>query len=107
MAERRKRMIGEPRIKRKHLVWILAVLLLLALGPLAVAQVGTPTLSWWTVDGGGGTASGDVYTISGTVGQPEAGGVSGDGHYTVSGGFWDAASPPPPGNLYLPIIGRQ
>lgn len=44
-------------------------------------------LSWWTVDGGGGTSSGGDYEISATIGQPDAGEMSG-GDYSVSGGFW-------------------
>lgn len=44
-------------------------------------------LSWWTVDGGGGQSSGGVYTLSGTVGQADAGALSG-GNYTIAGGFW-------------------
>jgi hypothetical protein len=48
---------------------------------------------WFTVDGGGGITSGtdtvnDVnYRLSGTVGQPDAGGISG-GPYMLVGGFW-------------------
>ena len=42
---------------------------------------------WFTLDGGGGTSSGGVYTVSGTIGQPDAGQLAGGG-YTLSGGFW-------------------
>jgi hypothetical protein len=44
-------------------------------------------LSWWTIDGGGGTASGGGFALAGTVGQPDAGAMSG-GAYTLGGGFW-------------------
>ncbi len=45
------------------------------------------TLDWFTVDGGGGTSTGGVYSVSGTIGQPDAGHLSG-GNYTLDGGFW-------------------
>jgi hypothetical protein len=44
-------------------------------------------IDWWTVDGGGGTSTGGVYTLTGTIGQPDAGTLSG-GNYTLQGGFW-------------------
>jgi hypothetical protein len=45
------------------------------------------SIDWSTVDGGGGTSTGGVYTVSGTIGQPDAGVMSG-GTYTLNGGFW-------------------
>jgi len=45
------------------------------------------SLDWFTIDGGGGTSTGGVYAVSGTIGQPDAG-VSSNGAYTVTGGFW-------------------
>ena len=44
-------------------------------------------LDWFTIDGGGGVSSGGNYTLSGTIGQPDAGTLSG-GNYTLEGGFW-------------------
>jgi hypothetical protein len=48
------------------------------------------SINWYTVDGGGGTSTGGVYSVSGTIGQPDAGTMSG-GPYTLQGGFWAAA----------------
>ena len=59
--------------------------ILLAVGPAAHAQ--PYTLDWSTIDGGGGTSTGGVYSVSGTLGQPDAGIMSG-GSYTLQGGFW-------------------
>jgi hypothetical protein len=65
-------------------------------------------LSWWTVDSGGGTSSsaGGNYTLSGTIGQPDAGTLT-DGSYRLEGGFWGGASS---GNaqqkVYLPMVRR-
>jgi len=45
------------------------------------------SIDWHTIDGGGGTSTVGVYTVSGTIGQPDAGRMSG-GQYTLEGGFW-------------------
>ena len=45
------------------------------------------SIDWHTIDGGGGTSTGSVYSVSGTIGQSDAGMLSG-GSYTVAGGFW-------------------
>ncbi len=47
-----------------------------------------PSMSWWTVDGGGGDASGGVYEVSATIGQPDAGLEMTGGSYALPGGFW-------------------
>ena len=54
----------------------------------ALAQGGgSYELSWSTIDGGGGTSSGGPYTLTGTIGQPDAAWSSG-GQYELLGGFW-------------------
>ncbi len=45
------------------------------------------SLSWYTIDGGGGTSSGGDYLLNGTIGQPDAGRMQA-GNYTLAGGFW-------------------
>lgn len=45
------------------------------------------SISWYTIDGGGGTSSGGPYQLSGTIGQPDAGYHDG-GSYELLGGFW-------------------
>ena len=44
-------------------------------------------IPWYTIDGGGGTSSGGPYTLTGTIGQPDAD-WSRAGDYEVLGGFW-------------------
>jgi len=44
-------------------------------------------IDWWTIDGGGGTSDGGNYSLSGSIGQPDAG-VSSGGSYTLKSGFW-------------------
>ena len=66
-------------------VWSALAAALSLLSPAAHAQ--TYTIDWSTVDGGGGSSTGGVYAVSGTIGQPDAGASSG-GNYTLVGGFW-------------------
>ena len=47
----------------------------------------TYSIDWQTIDGGGGSSTGGVYSVSGTIGQPDAGRMSG-GPFTLDGGFW-------------------
>jgi len=61
--------------------------LLLALALPVHAQTNY-AIDWFTVDGGGGTSTGGVYSVSGTIGQPDAGGPMTNGQYSVTGGFW-------------------
>ena len=56
------------------------------LGLAAVAQ--TYSVDWSKIAGGGGTSTGGVYAVSGTIGQPDAGGPLTNGQYSVVGGFW-------------------
>ena len=49
---------------------------------------GQYSIDWFTIDGGGGTSTGGVYQVSGTIGQPDAGPTMSGGNYSVDGGFW-------------------
>ncbi len=73
------------------LVLAVAVALTLALSPAprALAQSGGAyDLTWNSFDGGGATFStGGAYSLGGTIGQVDAGAMSG-GTYSLSGGFW-------------------
>lgn len=109
------------QIQRKAVA--LAVLLLLAVVVLAQTGDGASALfrkasrsssrvgstghdlTWWTVDGGGGTASesGSGYTMMGTTGQPDAGGLT-DGNYTLVGGFWGRGAVTEKHKIYLPVM---
>lgn len=91
-------------------VFVLVALLLLASVALwstapAVAG-GDYDLSWWTVNGGGGKSSSSVYTLVGTVGQPDAGPALTGGGYALIGGFWPGASSDSQ-RAYLPVILRN
>jgi hypothetical protein len=63
---------------------------------VGVAQAQPFEVSWWTIDGGGGVSSGGVYSVSGTIGQPDAGSAMTGGTFSVSGGFWVGTGSTPP-----------
>ena len=52
----------------------------------ALAQ--TYSIDWYIIAGGGGTSTGGVYAVSGTIGQPDASGAMTGGNYSLTGGFW-------------------
>jgi len=105
-------------MKIKLIIVLAATGAVLLLTPVVLGQAGFD-LSWWTVDGGGATfSSGGSYELGGTIGQPDAGTLSG-GDYTLGGGFWvggaavapttPTATPtgtvaPPTHLIYLPIV---
>jgi len=61
-------------------------------------------LTWNTADGGGHMFStGGSYSLGGTVGQADAGVLSG-GSYTLVGGFWGGTEVQR--KLYLPLLLR-
>ena len=60
--------------------------LLLVLPALASAQ--NYSIDWFKVAGGGGTSTGATYSVTGTIGQPDASGAMSGGNYSVTGGFW-------------------
>ena len=89
----------------RYLVWLIPAALLF-LPALALAQSGGGyDLTWSTIDGGGYTFSeGGGYSLGGTVGQPDAGVLSGGG-YTLVGGFWGGAAARY--GVYLPLVLRN
>ena len=68
------------------------------LGVTALAAAAGPaadwTVDWRTIDGGGGTSTGGRWTLSGTIGQPDAGPSMTGGVWTVAGGYWTAPAAP-------------
>ena len=59
------------------------------LSALTVATAQNYSIDWFTIDGGSGTSAGGPYSLSGTVGQPDANQqpMTG-GNFSLSGGFW-------------------
>lgn len=63
-------------------------IILIGSGLLAPAAFAQYSIDWYTIDGGGGTSTGGVYSVSGTIGQPDAGGPMTGGAFAITGGFW-------------------
>ncbi|HWF18128.1 MAG TPA: hypothetical protein VG754_02630 [Verrucomicrobiae bacterium] len=71
----------------KHSVAIVVLIASLLLGLAMNSRAQTYSINWYKVAGGGGTSTTGSYALSGTIGQPDAGTMSG-GAYTLTGGFW-------------------
>lgn len=61
---------------------------LLASGVWLPAAAQQYSIDWHKVAGGGGASSNGQYTVSGTIGQHDAGGTMTGGNYSLTGGFW-------------------
>jgi len=71
----------------------------------AIAGVAQYAIDWHTIDGGGGTSTGGVYSVSGTIGQPDASVTTmTGGPYSLTGGFWAIYAVPTPGAPPLAIF---
>jgi hypothetical protein len=108
-----KRTPSAAYLRGALLLAVVGLLLLLTGGARARSRTGYD-LSWWTVDGGGGTfveggmhsASG-VVSLGGTAGQPDAGLMAG-GAYVLAGGFEPGGEVLAPQRyLYLPLVMRN
>jgi len=62
---------------------VFAVMLMIGMGALAQYAI-----EWHTIDGGGGTSTNEKYSVSGCIGQLDAGPRMTNGQYSVTGGFW-------------------
>lgn len=101
-------------MKTKLALTLFALLMLLFAGPgSGIAQAdmlinrtyssdATYAIDWWTVDSGGGTSNGGVYSLNGTIGQAEPGAQQG-GNYSLAGGFW-AGLQAALERLFLPFV---
>jgi hypothetical protein len=58
----------------------------------ALSQAQNYSINWYKIASGGGTSAGtnggSAYSVSGTIGQPDAGGAMTGGNYSLTGGFW-------------------
>jgi len=71
------------------------------------------SIDWYEIAGGGGTSTGGPmigtnYSVTGTIGQHDAGGpmtgpVTGTNYYSVTGGFWSLFAVQTPGAPALSI----
>ena len=76
------------QIMKRHLILLVCAATGLLISNRLHAQ--PFAIDWFTIDGGGGTSTGGVYIVNGTIGQPDAGVMTG-GNYSLTGGFWGVA----------------
>jgi hypothetical protein len=67
---------------------LLSISVAFYIATLSTSLAPSYSLDWHTMDGGGGTSTGGVYSVSGTIGQSDAGAAMTNGQYSVAGGFW-------------------
>jgi hypothetical protein len=68
------------------------------------------SIDWYKIAGGGGTSSGGVYSVSGTIGQPDASTAMSGGNYSLTGGFWalvQVVQTPGAPTLYISHSGKN
>jgi hypothetical protein len=74
------------------------------------------SVDWYKIAGGGGTSTGgpvtgtNYYSVSGTIGQPDASGAMTGGNYALTGGFWslvDVVQTPGAPTLYISHSGNK
>jgi hypothetical protein len=77
--------------KRRFFIGLIIVLIGLIV-PVTLAQ--TTSLTWSTIDGGGGTSQDSRFSLVGSIGQWDASEEARDsaGRYQVAGGFWGAVA---------------
>src|ERR1051326_27300 len=96
-------------MKRKFTFACRAAVLLLATfcSQFPTVHAQTYSIDWYKVAGGGGTSTGSAYSVSGTIGQPDAGGPMTGGNYSLTGGFWAISAVQTPGAPTLLITSSE
>ncbi len=70
----------------------------------AAALAQSYSIDWHTIGGGGGTSTGGVFAVSGTIGQPDASPQPmAGGSFSLTGGFWSLVAVQTPGAPLLSI----
>jgi len=73
-------------------------------GLTAQADTSDFVIQWFSVDNGGVLeSSGGSFSLNGTIGQPDAGVISG-GDYTLQGGFWNSDTANALLEIFMPVV---
>ena len=83
---------GAARWGHRALPQCFCVSAVMLLFGLSIVHAQSYSIDWYKVSGGGGTSTGGVYSVSGTIGQHDAGGPMTGGSYSLTGGFWSLIS---------------
>jgi len=81
----------------------LCILALLTVGFLLDLPAQQYSIGWYKIAGGGNTSTRGAVSVSGTIGQHDAGSVLSGGQYSVTGGFWSLYAVQTPGAPLLTI----
>jgi hypothetical protein len=92
--------VVEAAVKSSFAIWLALGTTLIFPG-LVRAQ--SYSIDWYKVSGGGGTSTGGVYQLSGTIGQHDAGGPTVGAAFSLVGGFWSLIAVQTPGAPLLSI----
>jgi hypothetical protein len=88
-------------MKTKKLIFLIGLLF------PALSHAQTYSIGWHKIAGGGGTSAGtnggNVYSLSGTIGQQDASTAMTGGNYSLTGGFWSLYAVQTPGAPILTI----
>ena len=85
--------LNSKQIMKRAITIGVLLLALSAVSWTALAQTGGGfDLSWFSVDGGGGTSAGGDFALVGSLGQPDAGNGLAGGGFTLTGGFQAGAA---------------
>ncbi len=95
--------ISQKTVRTIKLASVIGVLLVLSITFNVYAGVAEFAIQWWSVDGGGDSSQGGGYTLYGTIGQSDAGAMSG-GDYTLYSGFLPGGTLLERVELYLPLV---
>jgi hypothetical protein len=90
----------------KHPKSKILILLAALFGLQAVAaRAQNFSIDWHTIDGGGGTSAGGNFSLSGTIGQPDASALPmTGGAFSLTGGFWSLFAVQTPDAPLLAIL---
>jgi hypothetical protein len=68
------------------------LLLIPLLSAALAADAQQYSIDWYKISGGGGTSTNSQFSVSGTIGQPDASGAVSGGNFSVTGGYWSLIS---------------
>jgi hypothetical protein len=89
-------------MKRKLILLLFLLIIILFVVGQAIAQGTGYEITWWSVDSGGAVAkTGNGYSLSGSIGQADAGQPINGDSYSIQGGFWTT---PEQNLLFVPYV---
>jgi hypothetical protein len=90
-------------MKYASILCAFALAIVFDIGVIQPSNAQPYSVEWFKVAGGGRASTGATYSVSGTIGQHEAGGPMAGGNFTLTGGFWVLHATQTPGAPILSI----